>query len=312
MTTRFIQSLESVGTDAQNCVLTMGNFDGVHIGHQRILQSARTLADEASLPVVVMTFDPPPDLVLRPDDKPQRITPHRQKCDLLARAGADVVVTARVNKSLLAMSSNEFIDDVIVERFTPRHVVEGYNFFFGKGRNGTVQTLQESGPRKGFEVHLVAPVALEIEGMSRRVSSTVIRGLVASGDVADAGRCLGRPFALYCEVASGKGRGRELKFPTVNLAPGEQVIPADGVYAGRAEINGENFIAAISVGRNPTFGDIEHTVEAHLIDAAGDYYGQQIALSFVEQLREQKTFDDSGSLRAQIKKDVQRVRETFG
>ncbi len=312
MTDRFIQSLEQVPPDARNCVLTMGNFDGVHVGHRRILQSARLLADRISAPVVAMTFDPPPDLVLRPDDKPQRITPHRQKCELLAAAGADMVVTARVNSSLLDMSADEFIDNVIVARFAPRSVVEGQNFFFGRRRSGTIETLRQVGPQKGFDVHIVEPVTLEVEGMNQRVSSTVIRGLIASGEVADAARCLGRPFMLYSKIVAGRGRGKELNFPTVNLAAGEQITPADGVYAGRAEIDGENFIAAISVGKNPTFGGTDHTVEAHLVDAGGDFYGRNIILSFVRLLREQRAFGDTQSLKAQIEKDINRVRETLG
>lgn len=312
MTSRFIQSLEQVPPDAQGCVLTMGNFDGMHVGHQRILHAARLLADETSSPVVAMTFDPPPDLVLRPDDKPQRITPHQQKCEILAEAGADMIVTARVDKSLLAMEAEEFIDNVIVGRFAPRQVVEGHNFFFGRRRSGTVETLQQAGPQKGFDVHLVAPVTLEIDGMNQRVSSTVVRGLVASGDVVTAAHCLGRPFKLYSNIVAGRGRGMELNFPTVNLTAGEQIVPADGVYAGRAEINGKNFIAAVSVGKNPTFGGTDHTVEAHLVDTEGDFYGQNIVLSFVELIRRQKAFDDSQSLKTQIEKDVNRVRETLG
>ncbi len=312
MTDRFIQSLEQVPPGARGCVLTMGNFDGVHVGHRRILQSARQLADEISAPVVAMTFDPPPDLVLRPADKSQRITPHRQKCELLVEAGADIVVTARVDAALLGMSADEFIDGVIVARFAPRSVVEGQNFFFGRRRSGTVETLRQVGPRKGFDVHVIDPVTLELEGMNQRVSSTVIRGLIASGDVADAARCLGRPFTLYSRIVAGSGRGRKLDFPTVNLAAGEQIIPADGVYAGRAEIDGKNFIAAISIGRKPTFGEADHTVEAHLVDAEGDFYGRDIVLCFVRLLREQRAFGDSQSLKAQIEKDINRVRETLG
>ncbi|MCK4600899.1 MAG: hypothetical protein KAU28_00435, partial [Phycisphaerae bacterium] len=222
------------------------------------------------------------------------------------------VVTATSDKAMLAMSPEEFIDWVIVERFAPRYVVEGRNFFFGHGREGTVEILRGAGAAKGFAVHVIDPVMLKVAETLQRVSSTLIRSLVAAGEVADAARCLGRTFTLYGSVIAGRGQGRQLEFPTANLALGEQVIPADGVYAGRACVAGSQFISAISIGVKPTLGPEERTVEAYLIDADGDYYNKPMSLSFVQRLRGQMKFDGVESLRAQIEKDVQRVEEICG
>ncbi len=310
MQNRLIQGLESVGRSLRGCVLTIGNFDGVHLGHRRILRTARPLADEAGLPVAALTFDPPPDLVLRPDDVPERITPHAEKCRLLLDAGADYVVTAGADKQLLSMSSAEFVERVIVGRFAPRHVVEGHNFFFGLGRSGNVETLAAAGKAAGFILHVVEPVMQDLPEGPVRVSSTLIRRLVLEGGIAHANRCLGRDFSLYGRVSAGEGRGRVLEFPTANISVTEQVCPADGVYAGLAEIAGERFAAAISIGEKSTFGPGgERAVEAFLLNAGGDYYDEYMVLSFIRRLRGQRRFDTAGQLRAQIAKDVERVRE---
>jgi riboflavin kinase/FMN adenylyltransferase len=310
MSEAIVQGVESYPASGRGCVLTIGNFDGVHRGHQRIVRTARELADAGGLKVVALTFEPPPDLVLSPDDKPRRITPHRARCRLLLHAGADAVVVARTDKALLAMQPQEFIDDVILRRFAPRHVVEGPNFFFGRGRSGNIETLRAAGREGRFEVHVVEPVVESIGGERQRVSSSLVRRLVGEGSVAEAARCLGRDFALYGPVVAGRGRGRVLEFPTVNLEAGEQVCPADGVYAGWAEVCGAGTAAAISVGRKPTFGENEpHAVEAFLLNAEGDYYDEYMVLSFRRLLRRQERFDTPEQLKAQIRKDVARVRE---
>jgi len=308
--TRCIQGLERVPASAGGYVLTIGNFDGVHLGHRLILQRARALADAEGAPLAAMTFEPPPDLVLRPQDAPQRITPLGPKCALLRKAGADWVLVARADRAFLAKSPADFIDEIICRRLSARHVVEGDNFFFGHDRSGNIDTLRLAGSKKGFLVHVVEPVAMELPEGPQRVSSSLVRRLVAAGRMEDAARCLGRPFALYGDVVSGQGHGRLLDFPTANIQPDQQVVPADGVYAGKAWIGEAAFKAAISVGNKPTLGPAAGTcVEAFLIDARGDYYGREMSLSFHARLRGQERFQDAPSLRAQIAKDVQRVRE---
>jgi len=312
MSDRCVGNLESVPEAVRGCVLTIGNFDGVHAGHQRILSAARSLADQRGRAVAAMTFDPPPDLVLRPTDVPMRITPPDQRCDLLRQAGADYAVTLPTDRALLSMEPEDFVDRIIMERFSPCCLVEGENFFFGRGRQGTIDVLRQAGAAAGFDVHVVPPFAIEIDGTEQRISSTLIRKLIAAGRVADAARCLGRDFALFGRVGGGYRRGRLLDFPTANLDPGDQITPGDGIYAGFASVQGQCFPAAISIGDNPTFGPAERTIEAFLLNAKGDFYDETMILTFVAHLRDQQRFDGAEALKAQIEQDVARVREICG
>jgi len=312
MDTRCIRGLDNLPDAARGCVLTVGNFDGVHLGHRRILDDARRLADAEGAAAVAMTFDPPPDLVLRPDDQPRRITPAARKAELLLAGGADYVVTAGTDAKLLGLSPEAFVSDVIVSRFAPRHLVEGSNFFYGQCRSGNIDTLREAGARHGFAVHVPDPVAVDLGEGPVPISSTLIRLLLLDGRVKDAARCLGRDFVLYGRVTGGQRRGRVLAYPTANIDAGGQVVPGDGIYAGRATVGGAKSAAAISVGDRPTFGPGERAVEAFLLDAEGDFYNESLALSFAERLRDQRKFADGEALRAQIARDVERVREIRG
>lgn len=314
MRDRLVEGLENVPAAARRGVLTVGNFDGVHLGHRRILQTARGIADSEGLKLAVLTFEPPPELVLRPEREPRRVLPPAEKARMLLEAGADCVVSARTDQALLAMGPDEFIGRVLIETFAPRHVVEGPNFCFGLGRSGDVHTLRRAGDREGFTVKVVEPVRVDLSGGvgEVRISSTLIRNLLIDGRVEDAAACLGRPFALFAEVIAGRGHGRVLDFPTANVDAGQQVCPADGVYIGKAIIGDDEFPAAVSIGDKPTFGASERTVEAFLIGAEGDFYGQQISLEFLQRLRDQERFADADALKEQIAKDVARVREVCG
>jgi riboflavin kinase/FMN adenylyltransferase len=312
MQERCIEGLDSLPPSLQGCVLTIGNFDGVHLGHQQILHSARALGDADGITVVALTFEPPPELALRPEQPPLRITPPQQKYRLLRHAGADYVVAAKTENHLLQMSPEEFIEQVVVQHFAPKHVVEGRNFFFGRGRSGNIDTLAQAAPASGFVLHVVEPVMVELPEGAERISSTLVRGLVLAGRIEDANRCLGREFALYERVVPGEGHGRILEFPTVNVDPRQQVVPADGVYAGKATVNRDEFPAAISIGSKPTLGPSERAIEAFLIGARGDLYGKELTLTFARRLRDQHRFETTEQLKAQIAKDVERVREICG
>jgi riboflavin kinase / FMN adenylyltransferase len=309
MDNHLIRSLDDLPTEARGGVLTIGNFDGVHLGHQRILQTARNLAAGHDCAVVAMTFEPPPDLVLRPDDKPARLTPMPQKNALLREAGADWVLVLDADRKLLGTPAEGFVDEIIVQRLSPSHIVEGENFFFGRGRQGNVTLLADMGRSRGFEVHVVEPCLLELDAQPVRVSSTLVRGLVRDGRMPEATRALGRPFALHGRVVWGAGRGRSFKYPTANLGDTSQIHPADGVYACFSELGGQRRPAAVSVGASPTFGGDPATVEAFILDAEGDFYEQEMSLQFLQRLREQRRFEDPQALRAQIARDVERVRE---
>jgi len=292
--------------------LTVGNFDGVHLGHQRILIEARGLADAEGMPVVALTFDPPPDLVLRPDDPPQRITLPERKARLLCGCGADYAVTARADIALLSLSPRQFVRDVLVARFAPKHVVEGDNFFYGRKRSGDITTLRSSGAEHGFSVHTAEPVLRDFGDGPVRISSTLIRLILRAGKVEQAADALGRRFEMCGTVIAGMRRGRELNYPTANLDSAEQVVPGDGVYAGVACVSGRRYPAAISVGDQPTFGDSGRTVEAFLLDASGEFYGQEMVLGFTARLRDQEKFESARALTDQMNKDVERVREIVG
>ncbi len=305
---RHILGLENVPASLQGCALMIGNFDGVHRGHRRIVAHARALADADGDPVVAMTFDPPPDLVLRPGDEPQRVGPHEETIEYLLEAGCDAVVTARTSIDLLHMQPDDFIENVILKRFAPRHMVEGPNFFFGRGRIGTIATLQHAGRANGFVVHVVDPVMVELDGEPTRVSSTLIRSLIKAGRVDAAGDLLTRPFALTGVVVHGDHLGRTLKYPTANLDRGEQIVPADGVYAGCAKLGVTTYPAAISIGYKPTFASDKRTIEAHLIGAGGEFYDKRIRVDFLKRLRDQVRFSSTADLVEQIARDVEQTK----
>jgi riboflavin kinase/FMN adenylyltransferase len=306
---RCIEGIGNVPEAIGPCVLTVGNFDGLHLGHRRIIEECRHWADVDSLPVVALTFDPPPDLVLRPDDEPQRIDPSDWRCRRLLAAGVNWVVVARTDPMLLAMAPDEFVEHVILRRLRPAHIVEGRNFYFGICRSGNISTLRDTGEEAGFVVDVVDPVTVDLPEGRTCISSTLVRGLVRQGRVAAARRCLGRDFTLYGRVVAGRGRGRLMEYPTANLQVGDQVVPGDAVYAGRAVCGDGVLPAAISIGEKPTLGPETRAIEAFLIGGRGDYYDQPVALEFVERLREQQRFEGIEQLKAQIAKDVARVRE---
>ena len=289
--------------------MTLGNFDGVHLGHQSILASARALADAEEIPVVAMTFDPPPNLVLRPDDPPQRITLSGRKAALLCDCGADYVVTARTDMALLALSPEDFVREILVGHFAPKHVVEGNNFFYGRHRTGDARTLRDSGVECGFTVHLAESVVADFGDGPVQISSTLIRGMLLQGRIEPAARALGRRFEIRGTVVEGMGRGRGMNYPTANIDPGQQITPGDGVYAGTAIVDESEYPAAISIGDQPTFGDAGRTVEAFLLDMDGCFYSKAMTLVFEARLRDQARFESPAALADQMRKDVERVRE---
>jgi riboflavin kinase/FMN adenylyltransferase len=290
-------------------VLTLGNFDGVHLGHQRILTSARALADAEGMPVVAMTFDPPPGLVLNPDNPPQRITLADRKAELLCECGADYAVTARTDMALLSLSPEDFVSEILVGHFAPKHIVEGNNFFYGSRRAGDIRTLRQSGVDCGFTVHLAESVVADFGDGPVLISSTLIRGLLLDGGIEPAGRALGRRFEIRGTVVEGMQRGREMNHPTANIDPGRQIVPGDGVYAGTATVDECEYPAAISIGDQPTFGDSGRTIEAFLLDVEGCFYGKPMKLGFEARLRDQARFESPAELADQMRKDVERVRE---
>lgn len=310
MACEVIEGLDRLSGRAAGGVLTIGNFDGVHLGHQRLLTAAADLARQAGTKLCVLTFDPPPAMLLDEAAVPERIMPPEVKHRHLEQCGAEVIVVVETTAEFLSAEAEDFVREVVAAGLAPRQVVEGRNFFFGRGRAGNVELLMRMAGELGFTVAVVEPVMVDLPGRgSVRVSSSLVRELIRRGEVAAAARCLGRPFTLNGRVVPGQRRGRVLDFPTANVAAAGQITPPDGVYAGRAEIAGQTFPAAVSIGDKPTFGPAPRAIEAYLIEAEGDFYDRPIALAFCRRLRDQEKFPDAESLRRQITKDIQRVRE---
>lgn len=303
-------------------ILTIGVFDGVHLGHRAILTEAREVAGRVGggARVVAMTLDPHPASVLRPMSQPPRITSRCRKLELLKEAGADGAVVLEPTASLLEREPREFIA-ALAREWDTAAFVEGPDFRFGRGRRGDVTLLRELGGELGFETVVRGGVSMALEPLFEvPVSSSLVRWLIGCGRVREAAGALGRPFELTATVVRGERRGRELGIPTANLDAAELrdfIIPADGVYAGSAVVEGEagkeggEHRAAISVGVKPMFGGRELTVEAHLLDyQPGDpdaLYGRRLTLRFERWLRDQWRFPDVATLRGQLARDLAAV-----
>ncbi|MSR18718.1 MAG: riboflavin biosynthesis protein RibF [Phycisphaerales bacterium] len=301
--------------------LTIGNFDGVHLGHQALLERARAEANGGdgnnSAKVIAITFDPLPEAVLSNTPRPL-LTRVDERVRLLKEFGADEVVIVPCDRTLLNLEPEKFIESLRA-RFPFGNIVEGGDFRFGRGRSAGVAELKEIGQRLGFATVEVDEVLVRLEdGSSVPARSTTIRWLLAGGRVRDAARVLGRPYSLDGLVVSGDKRGRTIGFPTMNLDSGPLMLPADGVYSGWGSVpGGERLRAAISVGNKPTFafGELGRACEAYLLGDGGplDRYGFRLTLSFERWIRPQATFPDTASLVDQIKRDVLRVeRELEG
>jgi riboflavin kinase/FMN adenylyltransferase len=273
--------------------VSIGNFDGVHTGHQKIAQRVRSLAEPQRVPAVIMTFDPHPLALLRPDHVPPSLTTLEHKAELLEQAGASCVVAYPTDRKLLQLTPEEFFDAII----------EGPNFCFGKDRKGDIGTLQDLCQRRGVSLEVLEPV-----GGEAIVSSSSIRSLIIEGRLAEAAALLGHPYRLRGEVVGGARRGQTIGFPTANLTQIETLLPRDGVYGGLARVDGRSFAAAINIGPNPTFGESARKVEVHLIEFAGDLYGTWLDIDLYERLRETRKFDSREQLVQQISLDVAAAR----
>jgi riboflavin kinase / FMN adenylyltransferase len=305
---RVIRHLAHVAPPLRRVVLTLGNFDGVHLGHQAIVRRAVDEARAVGGQVVTLTFHPHPVAVLAPDKTPPLLQSLHDRLALLRDLGADVVVIQRFTPAFAALDPEAFVRDYLGAHLELLHVVVGHNVSFGRARAGTVETLRTLGARHGFAVDAVGPVTVG----EAQVSSTALRRLVAAGDVHRARALLGRPFTLSGRVVLGEQRGRTLGFPTANLhqRPGV-LLPADGVYAVRAKLDGWARPGVLNVGVRPTFGMLRRTVEVHVLDFDGDLYGRWLSLELVERLRGEQRFPGPDALREAIAEDVTRAREVL-
>lgn len=306
------------------CVLTIGNFDGVHVGHQEILRTARRIAEDRGTEMVVMTFEPHPVAILHPEKAPGVLTPLPLKLQLLGDYADPCAIVLQDSRAVLTLSPEEFVARFLMTAIRPAVIVEGDDFHFGAGRTGDVDVLIRFGREEGFEVVVVPPRQIELAtGQTLRVSSTIIRYMLEGGHVAEAAEALARPYRLMGPIIRGWGRGRKLGFPTLNLKRPDQVIPGEGVYAGPAETGAtpeellreqRHIPAVFSLGQARTFGD-EHPllIEAHLLTGpVGDLTGHWLAMDFVERLRSQHKFSTPQELVAQIARDCATARQILG
>jgi riboflavin kinase/FMN adenylyltransferase len=290
--------------------LAVGNFDGVHRGHAHLLARLRARADAAGAPAVALTFDPPPAAVLRPDSAPVPLVWPERKVALLHEAGATEVGVFRTGRWLLGLTAREFFDRVILDQFGARGMVEGPTFGFGRDRGGDAHLLASWCAGAGLEFEVVAPA----EHDGQIVSSSRIRLCLTEGRADEAARLLGRPHRLRGLVVRGVGRGAGLGFPTANLARIDIQIPADGVYAARAVLDGRGpgHPAAAHIGPNATFGEQARTVEVHLIEFQGDLYDRVLEIDLLRRLRPTRAFASVDELLTQIRVDVERARAVAG
>ena len=288
-------------------VVGLGNFDGVHRGHRKLLDEVRRHAEERTGTAVAMIFDPHPPKVLRPEKAPPLLMTLEQKLSAFEQAGMAAVAVVRFTPELSRWEPETFVETVLIDWLRASEVWVGANFLFGRDRSGTFTLLRAIGQDRGFKVDKIEPVFYK----DFVVSSTRIRHLVAEGRVDEAGALLGHHYVIDGEVVRGDGRGRELGFPTANLVSGNELLPAYGIYASIAMVNGLFHPSVTSVGVRPTIGDGRLTIETHLLDGAQDLYGTRLRLAFVRWLREEAAFDGLGPLSEQIARDAAQARQLF-
>ncbi len=283
-------------------VLAIGNFDGIHLGHQAILRAVTQRAAESGAVATALTFDPPPRKVLRPESAPQRLSTNAQRMEWFGVGGLEAAVVMPFTLELARLSPEDFVVEILLRDLQVRAVLVGENFRFGHRQAGDVKLLRELGMRHGFEVVVIPPVIYRGE----IVSSTAIRKAITAGDVTHAARLLGRPFVLTGEVVTGTGTGRRFTFPTLNLSTEQELLPGRGVYVTRTLLKGEtrSFRSVTNVGMRPTFNGAALTVETHLLDYFGEVKGKSIEVRFWKRLREEKKFAGPEELRVQIAKDI--------
>jgi riboflavin kinase/FMN adenylyltransferase len=295
-----LRHIESRPVSISRPILLMGNFDGIHLGHQALLRRAIDDAKETGGRSVVLTFEPHPLKILAPQRAPRLILTHKDKMTLLQSFGVDAVIVQTFDAAFANIEAEAFVREYLVGRIGAHKMWVGKDLRFGKGRKGSVEDLIRWGRETGFTVGLIEPIQLG----GHRVSSSRIRTLIEQGEVREAGNYLGRYHFISGRVVSGHGRGRHLGYPTANIVARTEVLPLDGIYASLMEIGGRQWRSVTSLGLNPTFGAGPRTIESYIFDFDGDLYDQAVKLFFVARIREEKKFSSAELLIEQIKLDV--------
>jgi riboflavin kinase/FMN adenylyltransferase len=285
--------------------LAIGNFDGVHRGHQALLAELCRQARAVRGPAIAMTFDPPPLLILRPEAYQPPLTSLVERADFIQASGADWVLALKTTPELLELSARDFFQAVVCSHLQTRAMVEGFNFAFGHNREGTIETLDSLCWQAGMSLTVVPPLLFD----GTPVSSSRVRRAILQGDVGAATSFLGRPYRLRGTVGAGQRRGQTIGFPTANLIDLANLVPGDGVYAARARAAGKDWPAAVNIGPNPTFGEHARKVEVHLIGYEGDLYGQPLTVDFIARLRDTRRFQGAAQLIEQLRRDIEQAKQ---
>jgi riboflavin kinase / FMN adenylyltransferase len=299
------EGIESIQRSFTNPVLTIGNFDGVHRGHQALFRKSREWAEKLAGETILITFHPHPLQVLSPGEGPLFITSHERKLELIALCGIDVAVVVPFSKEFARISATDFVKTLLVERIGPKAIIVGEDYRFGYNREGDTEFLRSMGKTYGFTVESVSGVQMD----GTVVSSTLIRQFIREGEVREANQLLGRPYEIAGQVVPGHQRGgRLLGFPTANLRLSGQASPKPGVYVVRVQVGEGTYGGAANIGFNPTFGGNQLSLEVFLFDFDDNLYEKRIRVHFIERLRDEKRFSGSDELALQIGKDVEMAK----
>ncbi len=297
---RIVRSLEELDTPIEGAVVTIGNFDGIHLGHREIFRKVVDKARAIGGTSVVFTFVPHPLKVLNPEVAPRLLNTYEEKERLIEASCIDVMICAPFTGDLAQLSASSFVEEVLVSKVGLAHLIVGYDYAFGRGREGNVDFLHRKAKELGFSMEVLRPVA----GEGTVYSSTLVRRYLAAGDVKGVVRLLGRHFTLEGRVIHGANRGQKLGFPTANLLTEKETLPRPGVYAVKVKHQEESFDGVMNIGFNPTFGTERISLEVHILDFDKDLYGQDLRVYFVERLRDEKVFTSVAELVQAIEQDI--------
>lgn len=290
-------------------VIALGNFDGVHLGHQEILRRVVEKAKKKGGTGIVVTFEPHPLKILSPEKCPPLIISFREKTELLEQEGIDILICLHFDREFSNLNPSEFINRIMVEGIGAKEIFVGYDFAFGKRREGDTNTLKKLGEKFGFDVNIVEPISVG----NKIVSSTLIRNLIREGNVREASIYLGRHYSIRGRIIGGDKRGRKLGFPTANIHPHHELIPKEGVYIGEVHLHdNKNYKSLINVGTRPTFGEHDLNIEAFILDFDKEIYGEFLKISFMERIRDEICFETSELLIEQMNEDLKKARNFFG
>jgi riboflavin kinase/FMN adenylyltransferase len=304
-----VEHIDKIKKPYNNAVITIGNFDGVHIGHQALFHEVIEEADTIDGTSIVMTFEPHPVRVLKQNGHPPLITLYEQKVELIESSGIDVLICIPFTLEFAAISAEEFVEDILLTRIGMKAIVVGKDYTFGRNRKGDIKLLQTYAKNYGFEV-IVADWILALNKSPDRISSTRTRELVIAGRVAEAQKLLGRHYQIRGVVTTGRNRGgRLLGFPTANIILHDELCPKTGVYAVTVESGSNTHKGVANIGYSPTFGDHLFSVEVHILDFNENIYDRKIRVNFIQRIRDEKKFSNISELSDQIKKDIVKARK---